>query len=70
MKQIERLYYKGGEVESIYSPLKVRDYTYYDLMTQGKIAQKNLINTLNRNYFETCNLKAVEIDGQFIRVDY
>ena len=70
MKQVERLYYKNGEVETIYSPLIVRDYTYYDLMTKGKIAKKNLLATLTRNYYETKELKAVEIDGQYIRVNY
>ena len=70
MAQIERLYYKGGEVETIYSPLKVRDYTYYDLMTKGQIAKKNLIATLKRNYFNVDNLEAVEINGQYIKVNY
>ena len=70
MKQVNRLYYVNGEIETVYSPLQVRDYTFYDLMTKGKIAKKNLLNTLKRNYLDIEDLKAVEIDNQYIEINY
>lgn len=68
MKIINNVYYKHSK-EEVFG-VKVSDMTFYDLITKGKIAKRNLIKTLKRNFISVDGLIGVRIDNRYISINY